>query len=353
MQTTDGFSFDALTFPPYQKTSAEFPPAQEILLAGCDEMALEIYQHYQRTRKTKVLCFINVSKQPVVESQFGVDVLSLEQAKHKYPDKAVVIVSMGEHAIADKLRELFSHVYLYRKNVSDITTNRDLLTDQLSKDIISQQDFMLRNNIYVDQFSSEGGTQYEHPVVKARPGEQIISIGPYYGLPLKAFADACNNDFKAHCLEANPYVYAQLCLNIVDWGIHDKIVPVCAGAWSESGMTAFSSDGHTGGGDVVELKPNQKVRKQQLDLAIYAYSIDDYVTQSGFAPTLLESGRIGIATAVIKGATETIKKYKPKLILLDFPYSDVPSMLKQLVPEYKIYYSECSRINYGAFFAEI
>ncbi len=82
-------------------------------------------------------------------------------------------------------------------------------------------------------------------------------------------------------------------------------------------------------------------------------AVDDYVRESGFVPTLIESGRIGIATEVVKGAKATIVQHKPKLILLDYPDTAAISMIKAWVPEYQVYYSECGRGNYGVFFLSI
>ncbi len=351
--TVNNFNFNQLTFPPHERTSASQPPAESLLLAGCDKMAGDIHRLYVEQGKATVKAFINVGNNRHQSTLNGLPILSIEQAKKTYPDLTIVIATQGENDIAAKLRPIFSEIYFFREYVADISTNVALLEDQLSKDILYQHDQMMRNNIYVNDFSKDGGTQYQHSIVKAKPGENIISVGPYYGRVLKEFAEICDNNFSAHCLEANPYVYSQLCLNIMDWGLHDKIIPVCAGAWSSSGMSAFRSDGHTGGGDIVTVQPGQKIRKQELDMAIYTYSLDHYVQNTRFAPSLIESGRIGIATEVVKGAEQTIKQHKPKLILLDYPHSLAPSLIKAMVPEYKLYYTESNRINYGVFLAQV
>ena len=214
--TANDFDFNQLVYPPHKRTSAERPPATHLLLAGCDEMASKTHSLYKVHGKADVLAFIDVQGDSKHSMLNGLPVFSIEQAKNTYPKATIVIASLGENDIAIKLSPSFSDIYFFRENVPDISINLNLLDDQLSKDILYQHDQMMRNNIYVNNFSKEGGTQYDHNIVKAKPGERILSIGPYYGRVLRELADLCENDFTAHCLEANPYVYAQLCLNLMD-----------------------------------------------------------------------------------------------------------------------------------------
>ena len=104
---------------------------------------------------------------------------------------------------------------------------------------------------------------------------------------------------------------------------------------------------------MLALDGHTALQAGEIDLAIFTYAVDDYVRESGFVPTLLESGRIGIATEVVKGAKETICRHKPKLILLDYPHTEAIALIKQWVPEYQVYYSECGRGSYGVFFLQI
>ncbi|GAB58434.1 hypothetical protein [Rheinheimera nanhaiensis] len=263
----------------------------------------------------------------------------------------LVLASSHNLLLIEALARFRAKLALYQaKDARSDHANIALLADDISKRVMQQQFDMLQQNFYFDGFSVEAGEQYTHPVVHAMPGEKILCIGPYLGNPFKFFAKTSAGDFTAHTLEANPYTYAELCSNLVSWGLHKQVRPVCAGAWSSTGMVAFASEGHTGGGNVLELTADKTVKPGDIDMAIFTYAVDDYVAETGFIPTLIESGRIGIATEVIKGARQTIIEYKPKLILLDYPDSDSVRLINAWVPEYKIYYSECGRQRYGVFF---
>ncbi|KKL01552.1 hypothetical protein EIK76_03710 [Rheinheimera mesophila] len=252
--------------------------------------------------------------------------------------------------VAEKYKVIRHKSAIYKHELKSFSENIELLCDLKSKRVLFQQEQMLNQNFYIEGFSDEAGEQYAHPQVHAVSGEKVLCIGPYLGKPLQAFAVSANHSFTAHCLEANPYTYAELCINIVSWKMQHQVRPVCAGAWSSTGMVAFASEGHTGGGVVLALDEQHPLKPGEIDLAIFTYSVDDYIKESGFVPTLIESGRIGIAYDVVTGARQTIETYKPKLIILDYPDSKVPALLKQWVPDYKIYYSECGRVNYGVFF---
>lgn len=334
----------------YPNISPESCHLSEFLFAGEGEFGLKALRSLQEIPNKNIVGLITESD---LENNENMDIpcLSVESAAKKYAHLPVICASNNNFNLAQQLFKYFSQVYLFRHALPDITKNIRFMADEKSKQLLQTHGDMIHHNVYVNHFSDAGGTQYHHEKVAVEPNENILCIGPYLGNPLKAFDEQSNHQFVAHCLEANPYVYAQLCRNIVLWGFKDCVTPVCAGAWSSSGMVAFAGESHTGGGNIDESQ--EEMSALSLDLAIYAYSVDDYLSMTGFLPTLIESGRIGIATDVIAGAKNYIQQYKPKLILLDYPQSNTPAMLKTLVPEYKIYYSECNRINYGTFFATI
>lgn len=289
-----------------------------------------------------------VSSEVMVQSVIPLS-LSEQLAAEDY--HMLVLVSAAELRLIDSLKSYRAKLALYRSASSgQQSINLSLLNDETSRRVMKQQFYLLRHNCYLDGFSEEAGAQYFHHAVQAVAGEKILCIGPYLGQPFMAFSTTSKGNFTAHTLEANPFTYADLCINLVSWGMHDKVRPVCAGAWSSTGMVAFASEGHTGGGNVLALKAGEAIKPGDIDMAIFVYAVDDYVKESGFVPTLIESGRIGIATEVVKGAKATITEYRPKLILLDYPDTTAISLIKQWVPDYKVYYSECGRGDYGVFF---
>ena len=208
--------------------------------------------------------------------------------------------------------------------------------------------------VLCDGFSGAAGSLHQHPFVSASPGEKILSFGTFAGSHLRLFRYSAKGDFEAHCLEPNPLVYPQLCKNIIQWGMKDQVVPVCAGVYTKSGMVAFVGDGGSGFnnvGQIISLDEDNVGERAGINAAQYAYSVDDYVTLTGFVPSLIESGKIGDAMRVLQSGQKTITEHKPKLILIGSPHSEIAKFINHLVPSYQIYYSECGRREFGAFFA--
>lgn len=298
-------------------------------------------------------------------TRFDGPVFAVSDAAQKFPQATVVVCttetaeksptlpSNSERATGAGLTMHFNRVCYYRPTWPDISETLALLDDDVSRTVLAQQDRMLRNGVHFENFSSVAGSHYAHPHVGVAKGDNIISIGTFYGMPLRLFFNQTGRDCRVHCFEANANIYAQLCKNIVAWDMSERVVPVCAAIWSKTGMYAFDSQGGVGGGNVIDPSTGKHPVRETVDLAIYAYSIDDYVKQTGFIPTLIENGRIGITPQVLDGARDTIAKHKPKLILLDFVHSDSVKMLKELVPEYRVFYSESGRWKYGVYFATV
>ncbi len=341
---------ETLSLSPYPNIDIARIDFPHVLVVGEGNVGEKILQTIINSKKAiEVVGYVSLDDS-FTRSDFT-NVISLEKAMIQYAEVPVILATKNNFSHAERLHSAFSQVYLYREGIVNAEHNIELMADEASKNILEQHNRMLWQNIYINGFSEENGTQYEHAKVHVKKDDAVLCIGPYYGNPLKAFEKTSNGQFTAHCLEANPYVYAELCKNIMLWQMQDKVVPVCAGVWEATGMVPFMAEGHTGGGNVSQT--NEKLTASNLDMAIYAYTVDDYVGQSGFKPTVIESGRIGIAEQVIKGAEQTIKSLKPDLILLDFPHSNTPSLIKAIEPSYRIYYSEANRINYGVFFASV
>lgn len=230
-----------------------------------------------------------------------------------------------------------------------------LLSDERSRQFLSQHHKMLSYGAYVNNFSQINGStnSYQHPEVNIESGERIISINPMLGRPLKQFVSMTGGSCLIHCFEENPLQYMQLCKHLIDWKIEKNVVPVCAAISSSTGMLAVDhqgGSGHYNTGSFVNISDDNRHEVMQ---AVYAHTIDQYVQQTGFLPTLIDCTRQGLATNILDGAKDTIKKHKPKLILADSPYSSVASLIKELSDDYQIYYSECGKRRAGVFFAKV
>ncbi|WP_233008753.1 class I SAM-dependent methyltransferase [Rheinheimera faecalis] len=229
--------------------------------------------------------------------------------------------------------------------------NFNLLADEDSKQRFQEHCKLLQQKSYVQNFSTIDGqlSIYRHPEVKVRRAEQIVSINPHLGGPLKHFVQAAGAQARIHCFEERSNQYSALCRNLLHWHIEPYVVPVCAGVWSETGLLTINHMGHSGAMYLPEIVAAASADRSAVRDAYYAYKLDDYLACQNFRPSLIECGRPGLAYAIIQGAKRTIQQLKPRLILVDSPSCSWLHDVKKWVPEYRVFYSECGRRKSGAF----
>lgn len=229
--------------------------------------------------------------------------------------------------------------------------NRTLLSDfdsQYRFDIHCQ---LLATQGYVRYFSIVDGQQsiYRHPAVPISQNEQIISVNPHLGGPLRYFRQAAGPGGYVHAFEERIHQYANLCRNLVHWQLEGHVTPICAGVWSTTGLQTVNHDGHSGTFYLPESVAVTESDRSAVNNAHQAYRLDDYLATQHFKPTLIECGRPGLAQHIVKGAEHTIKTLKPKLILVDSPGCNWLSLVKQWVPEYQVFYTEAGRKKAAAY----
>tara|TARA_R110002167_G_scaffold31464_17_gene103276 strand:+ start:3300 stop:4070 length:771 start_codon:yes stop_codon:yes gene_type:complete len=237
---------------------------------------------------------------------------------------------------------------------NNIDATLSILGDQRSRNFLQQHHTLLSNGAYINNFSQINGTNdcYQHPDVKVEPQDKIISINPMLGRPLRQFVTMSNHQCQIHCFEENPLLYSQLCKNIVNWEIEKHVVPVCNAVHSNTGIVLVDNQGACGYYNNETLVALSAANRKDLNQAAYAFSLDDYIAQTGFNPTMIECSRPGMAEHILKGGQNSLKQTLPKLLLAASPYSDIARQIKQLSQDYRIYYSESGRRSFGIFFAK-
>jgi hypothetical protein len=241
----------------------------------------------------------------------------------------------------------------YSAHSIDETTN--LLHDEQSRLFLQQHHEMLSNGVYVNNFSQVNGSNncYQHPNVHVEAMDNIISINPMLGRPIKYFVDVTQGQCNVLCFEENTLQYAQLCKNMVDWQIEKHVLPLCHAIFSSTGMISIDhqgASGHYNTGDLIRISDENRNDVMQ---AAFSYTIDDYLKQSPFQPTFIECARPGMASHILDGAINTIRNHGPKLLLAASPYSDIAKRIKQINPDYQLFYSESGMRSIGVFFAKI
>lgn len=155
--------------------------------------------------------------------------------------------------------------------------------------------------------------------------EVFVDGGSFFGATSIEFAKHCNNQYKKiHLFEPNiPFKESieRTVASLENVQLHMK------GLWNEETSLHFSENGSAskirGDGEIT-------VEVTSLDIAL-----------QGEEATFIKMDIEGAELNALRGAKETIQKYKPKLAICIYhkreDILEIPLYIKELVPEYKIY----------------
>lgn len=181
--------------------------------------------------------------------------------------------------------------------------------------------------------------QYFDPdIIKLRENEVFVDAGVLnLGTSLR-FMEECEREqiqkFKIHAFEPDTISY-QRCLEIqkklpdVDLHLHH------AGLWSEKKTLYFSEMGNGG----------SRITQKETGTYIDTVSLDQCVSDK---VTFIKMDIEGAELEALKGSQEIIQKYRPRLAICIYHKKEdlveIPSYIKELVPEYKLYVRHYSNV---------
>ena len=181
--------------------------------------------------------------------------------------------------------------------------------------------------------------QYEHGPVSIEKGDVIIDAGAFIGDTAVLFNHKADNDCELHCFELLEENLALLRENAKLNQIPDRRLYVNKIALSNKSGEMMEVEEGT-------LQGATKLGKATSDgghTSIKTITIDDYVANHDL--TKLDFIKMDIEGAelnALKGAQETIKKYKPKLaICLYHLPSDpvlIPKLVNEISPDYQFFF---------------
>ncbi|MBS1490465.1 MAG: FkbM family methyltransferase [Bacteroidetes bacterium] len=204
----------------------------------------------------------------------------------------------------------------------------------------------------IQMYFSPGGVlvdfivkQYEYSkngvVIKAEEGDVVIDGGACWGDTALYFANTVGEKGSVFSFEFIPNNIAIFNRNLsLNTGLMNRITLIPNPLWSNSTDKVFFKD--FGPGSNVSLSPFSDASGECT-----VACLDDLISASKISRIdFLKFDIEGAELNALKGAAQAIKKFKPKLaIALYHSYSDfedLPKFLKEIVPEYKFYFSHCS-----------
>jgi FkbM family methyltransferase len=207
-------------------------------------------------------------------------------------------------------------------------------------------------NLPIEFYFTPGGVltdfilkQYEYNhkdiFIKAEKGDTVIDGGGCWGDTALFFANEVGDKGEVYSFEFIPNNISIFEKNIsLNKNLLERIELVKHPMWNNSSTIMYFKD--QGPGSKVSLE-----KFDDLDGDCLTLTIDDFVIQKGLGKIdFIKMDIEGAEWNALKGASETIKKFKPKLAVALYhsveDFERIPMFIKNIVPEYEFYFSHCS-----------
>jgi len=176
------------------------------------------------------------------------------------------------------------------------------------------------------------GTQYQYfdiQYFKPQKNEFFIDAGGFDGGTTKEFFKWLGDyekDGKSIVFEPNPILYNDCKEKLKDC---NNVKVVNKGLWHKEETLKFNK---TGSSSCIDSEGEE---------AIEVINLDEYLKDEKESVTFIKMDIEGAELNALKGAEQTIKKYKPKLAICIYHKPEdvweIPNLLLEFVPDYKFY----------------
>ncbi len=241
------------------------------------------------------------------------------------------------------------------QNEEKVSEAYHLFADQKSKELFISKlaliasdgnfelfkDFMLSFSEPINEFgffkyegTPEDYYYFNNDVLSLSQNEVYVDVGAYDGDTVETFVQACDkNQVKykhIYAFEPDPQCYRSLVKNTA---AHKNISCHQLGLGLQSGVLRFMSSNNA-------VHDQAGAISKTGDIEIQVVTLDDFIQCEEVSFIKMDPGG-NIIPDVIKGAANTIAKYKPKLALGAYhsleAIFEIPLLVKSIYPDYKLY----------------
>lgn len=211
----------------------------------------------------------------------------------------------------------------YEKHIEEFKEIFSLLADETSKNTLkSIIDYKLSGRIdYLSCCQMPEDEAYSS-FLNLTDSETYLDLGAYRGDTVQSFCSVVKDYKEIIAVEPDKKTYLKLCENTKDI---KNIRNINAFISDSQGNATFNSNGSRGTG------------AKGKETAVDVISVDSLALK----PTFIKMDIEGAEGKAIKGATETIKRYKPKMQIAAYHKSgdliDIPKAILSLRNDYKVY----------------
>lgn len=187
------------------------------------------------------------------------------------------------------------------------------------------------------------GGKYSTPECSIKAGDIVLDCGAHFGFfsyfALKKGAE------KVYAFEPNPYVFEILKKNVGLWD-PNRIEPVNLALWFEKGNLDLRIErNRTGPGATIltDLKGTfmEKAGNEYSEIVkVKTTTIDHFVKEKGLSRVdFIKIDTEGAERGIIKGAKETIRRFKPKIVVSAYHFHndtvEIPELVLSIRGDYR------------------
>ena len=256
-----------------------------------------------KARSIVPVCYADNAKDKWGTLVEGIEVKN--PAEIDFRDVDAVVITPFKQEIADAMR----------KQLTELGANEETLLNY--KDFCSE---VLEWDLYFDP-----------DIIKLHENEVFVDAGVLNLETSLRFMEECRNshvqNYKIHAFEPDVASY-ELCKDMLKSMPDASIKLYHAGLWSEDTTLYFEETGNAA----------SRISKEKTQTSIKAVALDSCISDP---VTFIKMDIEGAELEALKGSREIIKKYRPRLAISAYHKKEdlleLPSYIKELVPEYKLY----------------
>jgi FkbM family methyltransferase len=323
--------------------------AKEIIVFGASSGGKNVKAYLETYMKLRVRYFVDNDPEKWDKSIDDVPIISPSRLLSLYGTFAnplICIASDWAKDIAHQLREMGVKNYIninYLGKIQDSSDHEKLpshitelekvchfLADTESKEIFLS---ILEHRKSLDPICLRVSEydQYCHPSIDFAGCKVLFDVGAWVGDTAIKFAKLIDQNGKIVAFEPTPHSMADLCKNIHDEGLANKVIPVAAGVSDRNGYAWIQLAQHSGSNCISSTG----------SLLVNITTIDDFCNEIKMVPNLIKMDIEGGEMAALRGAKNTIVKCGPGLQVCIYHRCEdlweIPLFLKELRPDYKLY----------------
>ncbi len=271
-------------------------PSKKLIIYGAGIRGNHLYQLFD---KLNWYCFCDKDIKKQKSAYCGLPVISPEELIRSHSNDFVVI------AVKDYKEEVY----------------KQLISMGFPRNNIIDSDIVLELELSKIQY-------FEAPIIRPQKNEVFVDAGCFNCDTSLMFREWCDGDYeKIYAFEPDPINFTNCKRNIDEGDIKNIEIHNC-GLWSEDTVLSFNSL-ETSGSSIADSG----------NCSINVVSLDNIV--KGNRVSFIKMDIEGAELEALKGARDTITKYRPKLAICIYhkpeDILEIPLFLMDLVPDYKFY----------------